>query len=207
MDTGEGAADKVDQLAEQGVTVTYTADTTELNAAIEAEDGQTLTQYLNGDATDLHIKIWDENGQVLTEDVTGDASALAAEIAKYNGMSIRVKIYGDRLFAEGGRATSASIFGEAGPEWAIPEQHNERTADLLNAARAASGFTWGELLARFGGLNANPHHDSQPTNIVYSPTINANDATGVEQVLKDDKERFEKWYKDQKMRDEAEVYA
>ena len=207
VDTGEGAADKVDQLAEQGVTVTYTADTTELNAAIEAEDGQTLTQYLNGDATDLHIKIWDENGQVLTEDVTGDASALAAEIAKYNGMSIRVKIYGDRLFAEGGRATSASIFGEAGPEWAIPEQHNERTADLLNAARAASGFTWGELLARFGGLNANPHHDSQPTNIVYSPTINANDATGVEQVLKDDKERFEKWYKDQKMRDEAEVYA
>ena len=55
-------------------------------------------------------------------------------------------------FAEGGRATTASIFGEAGAEWAIPEAHTNRTADLLNAARAASGFTWGDLISRYGGL-------------------------------------------------------
>ena len=111
------------------------------------------------------------------------------------------------MFAAGGRATSASIFGEAGPEWAIPEEHSERTADLLNAAREASGFTWTDLLTRYGGLNANPNAGTIPTTIIYSPTINAQDATGVEKVLSDDKERLEKWFAEKKMRDEVEVYA
>jgi len=203
--TGEGAADKWDQLTEQGVTVTMTPDDTQLTATIDAHDGQTLTEYLNGDATDLHLKIWDENGQLLTENVTGNPEQLAAVIAQYNGKTITVNIAGKKLFAEGGRATSASIFGEAGPEWAIPEQHSERTAALLNAARAASGFTWGDILSRFGGLNANPQNS--PTTIVYSPTINANDATGVDRVLQEDKRRFEKWFADQQMKDAAEVYA
>lgn len=207
VQTGEGAADKLTQLEQQGIEVNVSADATELTATIDGEDGKTLMEYLDGDATDLQLKIYEQDGVTLKETVTGDASLLASTIASYNGTTITVNIAGKKLFAEGGRATSASIFGEAGPEWAIPEQHSERTADLLNAARAASGFTWNELLARFGGLNANPQRESQPTNIVYSPTINANDAAGVEQVLKDDKERFEKWYKDQKMRDEAEVYA
>lgn len=207
VQTGEGAADKLTQLEQQGIEVNVSADATELTATIDGEDGKTLMEYLDGDATDLQLKIYEQDGVTLKETVTGDASLLASTIASYNGTTITVNIAGKKLFAEGGRATTASVFGEAGPEWAIPEQHSERTADLLNAARAASGFTWNELLARFGGLNANPQRESQPTNIVYSPTINANDAAGVEQVLKDDKERFEKWYKDQKMRDEAEVYA
>ena len=108
-------------------------------------------------------------------------------------------------FAEGGRATTASIFGEAGPEWAIPEQHTQRTAELLNAAREASGFTWGDLLARFGGLNANPQN--VPATIIYSPTIHAADASGVEQLLLADKERLNRWFEEKKMRDEVEVYA
>ena len=206
--TGTGAPDELLQLEQQGVKVEVTGDTTELTATIKKEDGQTLMEYLDGNADDLHMKIVGEDGQTLVEDVTGDPTALAEAIAEQDGKTVTVFINGKRLFdeyAEGGRATSASVFGEAGPEWAIPEQHSERTADLLNAARAASGFTWNELLARFGGLNANPQ--SVQSTIVYSPTINAQDASGVEQVLKDDKARFEKWYEDKKMRDAAEVYT
>lgn len=101
----------------------------------------------------------------------------------------------NKLFAEGGRANAASIFGEAGPEWAIPEEHSARTAALLDAARAASGFTWPELLARTGGLNAGA---PAPTlTLVYSPTIQAADAAGVRAELLADKARLEKWLEDQ----------
>lgn len=108
-------------------------------------------------------------------------------------------------YAEGGRATRASIFGEAGAEWAIPEEHSARTAELLNAAMLASGFTWPELLARFGGLNGDAGHS--PTTIIYSPTINARDARGVEDALAADKRRFERWMEERELRDRIEVYA
>lgn len=107
-------------------------------------------------------------------------------------------------YAEGGRADIPSIFGEAGPEWAIPEEHSQRTADLLNAARAASGFTWPELIARNGGLNAGGGFSGT---IIYQPTIIANDSQGVEQKLIEDKARFEKWWNDKQMREDMEVYA
>lgn len=197
--------DAMTSLQEQGVTVDVGADDTELQATIDGADGQTLLEYLNGDATDLHMVIMGEDGKVLTEIVNGNTSALAAAIASYNGRTITVNIAGKKLFAEGGRATSASIFGEAGPEWAIPEEHSERTAELLDAARAASGFTWPDILGRFGGLNADANH--APTTIVYSPTINAADATGVEQVLQEDKKRLDKWFEEKKMRDAVEVYT
>ena len=201
----QDGADSMTALQDQGVTVEVGADGTELQATIEAEDGQTLTEYLNGDATDLHLTIWDENGQLLTENVTGNAAQLAAIINSYNGKTITVNIAGKKLFGSGGRATSASVFAEEGPEWAIPEAHTERTAELLNAARAASGFTWPDLLSRFGGLNANAKNT--PTTLVYSPTINAQDATGVEQVLREDKNRLDKWFEEKKMHDEVEVYS
>lgn len=112
-------------------------------------------------------------------------------------------------YAEGGRATSASIFGEAGPEWAIPEAHTERTAELLNAAREASGFTWGDLISRYGGLNANP--SNQTVTVNYSPTINAQDSSGVADALAADKARLIKMVQnalaEQRLRDEVEVYA
>ena len=107
-------------------------------------------------------------------------------------------------YAEGGRATEASIFGEAGPEWAIPEEHTDRVAALLNSARQAAGFTWGELIGRNGGLNAGGH---EPVSIVYAPVIYANDATGVEEKLKEDKLRLENWLEERRMRDEVEVFA
>ena len=112
-------------------------------------------------------------------------------------------------YAEGGRATEPSIFGDAGAEWAIPEAHTERTAELLNAARQASGFTWGDLLSRYGGLNANP--GGQSLVVHYSPTINAQNADGVERALSADKNRLMKLVRqmldEQRTRDEVEVYA
>jgi len=99
-------------------------------------------------------------------------------------------------YAEGGRATTASIFGEAGPEWAIPEAHTERTADLLAAAARASGFTWNELLARNGGLNGNANSGPNVTIGNYAPVINAGNAAGVAQALEEDKERLKRIIKD-----------
>ena len=110
------------------------------------------------------------------------------------------------LFAEGGRSEEPAIFGEDGPEWAIPEEHSSRTAQLLDAARRGSGFTWKEILERNGGLNANPHSGGSRT-LGYSPTIYARDADGVEARLLEDKARLEKWWRERALREEVEVYA
>lgn len=148
-----------------------------LDAGIAARDGQSITVYVD-------------------EQPSGGSSHHSG-----GGFSGR-----GGKFAHGGRATEASIFGEGDvPEWAIPEEHSARTAELLNAARAASGFTWPDLLARFGGLNANPANS--PTTFVYSPVIHANDASGVEAVLRDDKARMEHWFEERRLRDGMEVYA
>lgn len=111
---------------------------------------------------------------------------------------------GGHGFAEGGRATTASIFGEAGPEWAVPEEHSNRTADLLNAARAASGFTWGELIARNGGLNA-----GNSGGVVYSPniTVNGGDTSGLEDILKRDKVRLDRWWREHEREQAITAYA
>lgn len=199
-----GETDRITALQEQGVQVQVDGDTQQLQASIDGADGQDLMAHVDGDTTDLSMKIWDENGQLLVENVTGNAAQLAAVINSYNGRTITVNVAGRKMFASGGRATTASIFGEAGPEWAIPEEHSERTANLLNAARAASGFTWPELLERYGGLNAGTNAGGNT--IVYSPTINTQDATGVDSVLKEDKKRLERWMEEKRMLDEMEVY-
>lgn len=188
------------------------ADTTEVHAKIKAEEAEPLMMAVSGTTDELHAQIWDENGQNLLEYVNGDDTALANAINRHKGEVVTVVLQtvgGIGVtaagFALGGRATTASIFGEAGPEWAIPEEHSERTASLLDAARAASGFSWAELIARNGGLNANA--ENVPATIIYSPTIHAADATGVEQALMRDKERLNRWYEDKVMRDKVEVYA
>ena len=204
-------SDPVEGLQEQGVDVKVNADTEELTAKIDAEDGSDIMTYVSGDATDLHMTIWDEDGQTLRENVTGDASQLESIIRSYDGRVITVHLQANNMlpalpgFAEGGRADIPSIFGEAGPEWAIPEEHTNRTAELLNEAREASGFTWPELISRFGGLNADPGHT--PSTLIYSPTINAADVNGVERALMEDKARLEKWWADRQIREEMEVYA
>jgi hypothetical protein len=137
--------------------------------------------------------------------VTADTTELDQTLQNYQAPPIVARVFGMKEYAGGGRATQASIFGEAGAEWAIPEEHSERTAALLNAARAASGWSWPDLLARFGGMNANAGH--VPTTVVYSPTIHAQDASGVEEALRRDKRRLEKWLEELRARDAAEVYA
>lgn len=116
------------------------------------------------------------------------------------------------LYAGGGRATSASIFGEAGAEWAIPEEHSLRTASLLNAARAASGFSWGELLDMSGGLSGG----GVSVNIgAYAPVIHAGNADGVADELMRDKRRLADTVRDAvhralreiRVRDGAAAYA
>lgn len=222
-----GEENPLQSLEEQGVQVQVNGDTTELTATIDAEDGQTLLEYIDGDVSNLHAAIMTEEGQVITTPVDGDVSSLQAAIQSLNGQAIYIHVYyiehgkpsgggkssskgsskssggGKAKKAHGGRVTEESIFGEAGPEWAIPERHDENTAELLDAAREASGFTWGEILNRYGGFNADAEHQS--TTVVYSPTINAMDATGVESALQDDKKRLEKILESINLRNSIEV--
>ncbi|MGN0996012.1 MAG: phage tail tape measure protein [Candidatus Ventricola sp.] len=107
-------------------------------------------------------------------------------------------------YAGGGRADRASIFGEAGPEWAVPEEHTQRTASLLDQARRASGFSWPELIARNGGLNAG---GGARTQLVYSPTIVVRDASGVERALDEDKRRLDRWWEEKQMMERMEAFA
>lgn len=214
-------------------------DTTELESAISEQDGTNLIANVDGDTEALAEAIDEQDGQNLTAYVDGDTTELEAAIEALDGTSITVKVKGSglsslgssssskssssgssssssssgrwisSLYAEGGRATEASIFGEAGPEWAIPEEHSERTASLLDQARQASGFTWGDLISRNGGLNGTP--GSKTVNLTYAPTINAGNADGVERVLADDKSRLMAMIRSMmaeiNMRDDAEVYA
>lgn len=118
-----------------------------------------------------------------------------------NGVKLPASLVGRGLngYADGGRADTASIFGEAGPEWAIPEKHTARTASLLDAAAKASGF--GSMGLTAGGSS------SGPATIVYSPVINAQDARGVDGALKEDKKRLEKWWNERAARAEAEAFG
>lgn len=119
------------------------------------------------------------------------------------------------LFEEGGRTDEPAIFGEGETaEWAIPEEHSDRTAELLNAAREASGFSWNELIARYGGLNG--RSDGVVVNIgSYAPVITAQDSRGVEQKLIEDKDRLKRLVGDavrdamerNALHDAIEVYA
>ena len=192
-------------LEAQGVSVSVDGDTQELEATIEAQNARQLLEYVDGDASDLQMKITDEDGRTITVNVAGNAAQLDQILNSYQNKTITVNMTARQLFAHGGRATEPSTFGEAGPEWAIPEEHSERTAQLLNAAREASGFSWPDLLERYGGLNADV--TSKPIVLNYSPTINAGDVNGVEEALQTDKDRLNRWFEEKQLRDRMEVYA
>ena len=72
----------------------------------------------------------------------------------------------------------------------------------MNAARTASGFSWGDLISRTSGSGSS----GGTTQMVYAPTIYATDARDVEQKLMDDKARMEKWWEEKRLRDEIEAY-
>lgn len=169
-----------DEVLEEGVAVPVTLDTSNVEsqaAAIEVKTPVAVpaTLYLTGS--------YITGGYIQGQFTGGGASSGPSE--NRNPFQI---------FANGGRATTASIFGEAGPEWAIPEEHTARTASLLNAARQASGFTWGDIISRFGGLNANAGNQNITLN--YSPTINAADTQGITGALARDRESLKRLISD-----------
>lgn len=124
--------------------------------------------------------------------------------------------------AKGGRETQPALFAEAGiPEWYIPEEHTDNTADLILAAAYNSGFDIFDLAehagARLfaeggtsgtGGLNWSSMPESSSgssgggdgsgsgVRVQYSPVIHADDAAGVERALMEDKKRLEKMMDD-----------
>lgn len=135
--------------------------------------------------------------------------------------------------ADGGRATRPALFAEAGvPEWFIPERHDERTAALIAMAADASGFSLAELAMMngspafadggvYGGselpsipaitwptldYSGDRDSDSRGTtfDVHYSPTINAQNAEGVERALIEDKERLKKVLRE--LQEEKELY-
>lgn len=165
------------------------ADDEELKAQA-AGDAQTYVSQAQAtlDKNPLKIKVDMVYGQTISGGSTSSAGAPG---------SVKYKAFG--TFADGGRADTASIFGEAGPEWAIPEKHTARTASLLEAAAKASGF--GSLGLTAGGSS------SGPATIIYSPVINAQDARGVDGALREDKKRLEKWWNERAARAEAEAFG
>lgn len=166
----------------------------------------------------------DETGSVgVPVEVTGtsEAAALAAQLLQQEALSYKIWYQAQirapgytwptvKAFGEGGRATEPSIFGETEvPEWAIPEEHTPRTADLIRKTAEASGFDLGELAARYGETGG------VTVNTTYAPTINAADAASVDEILQKDKRRTAQIVKDavrealreQRFRDSVEVYA
>jgi hypothetical protein len=125
---------------------------------------------------------------------------------KPSGLLGALDIPGTVKYADGGRAVEAAIFGEAGPEWAIPESHTQRTAELLNSTRLASGFSWPELIASTGGLGSGGT-TYNTTKLVFAPVIHAMDAKGVKEVLEEERRRFEIWYEEKKREEERSSWS
>ena len=76
----------------------------------------------------------------------------------------------------------------------------------LNSARMASGFSWAELIANTGGLGGggSTYHYGGP---VYAPVIHVKDARGVEDVLKNDKRRFDEWWEEKQRENEGSSWS
>ena len=219
---GESSSNALALMARQnGLTYgQYTAYLDQLNTLRRAASSQgvsdTLVASMLGDGDFLDA--WNpEMSLDIDQQSVNEANATREEIAKPINVPVHYNVSTwrresnfwarDRAlseYAEGGRATSASIFGEAGAEWAIPEEHNQRTAALLDSARQASGFSWGELIARTGGLSGNANNVSVP--LTYAPTIYAGSSSGLAEVLKQDKKELIRLMRDV-MRDQKLMQA
>lgn len=141
---------------------------------------------------------------------------------------VRIVTSGGSLpgMATGGRATEPVVYGEAGPEWFIPERHDKNTASLIAMAAHASGFSLAELAtmagARMFAYGGSIGSSSAPMletlvwadmdysgadssgsaesgnkyDVNYAPVIHAENAEGVDRVLNEDKKRLKKLLKE-----------
>ena len=181
-------------------TPTVSPGTSPVTEGVKALDGSEITTKVGADTTPAETSIKGLDGKSTMVRLTGDDSAIREMLQSGYSAKVRLSEGGKPgtpmdEYAEGGRATEASIFGEGSTaEWAIPEAHTNRTRELLQSAAAASGFDWSEMIGRTGGLNANPFPNS--TVLVYAPVIHAKDATDVEAKLNQDKERFDRWWEE-----------
>lgn len=196
----------------QNSKVSVEPDTSQLEDALTDLDGENLTATVDGDVEQLEADVHSVENGSLVKPVRGNLNPIMSQLNNLANQPVYVNVIPRNgiampaLFAEGGRASEASIFGEAGPEWAIPEEHTQRTAELLAQAASASGFTWAELLSMSGGLNSSV--GAGASTIVYSPTINASgDTRGLAQILKDDKDRLMKLLAERDLMNNVEVYA
>ena len=200
---GEGLYNEMTTSAANAGFGSITDWVSQIGDEIASLDDQNLIENIDANPEEAQAKISALDGQNVTIYIDANASAAYSKLNQFKSAANSTRI--TAAFAEGGRAVTASIFAEDGPEWAIPEEHSERTAQLLNSARLASGFSWAELLARTGGLNADP--SGKRTTIVFSPTINAGDVTGVDQALRMSEERLLKMLEEQDMINTLEVYS
>lgn len=99
------------------------------------------------------------------------------------GQSFGIDIPMIPTFAKGGFANQPSIFGEAGPEAAIPLKRTPRSLSLLNKTANALGVD--------GGGGGSPQ-------FIFAPVIGGGDSAGLSQTLKYASEDFieqcERWW-------------
>lgn len=172
----EGAFGLINQLAGMSMTEDLMNDIELANQA--QKDAKVYTNAMQKELDRTPLKL---NATVQTSSQTAGSSGIGSLIGKLRGMI--------PMYAEGGRATQPSIFGEDGAEWAIPEEHSARTASLLAQAAEASGFA-----------------PKNSVTVLYQPVVNAQDARGVSEVLRRDRDEFEKWWTERSARVEAGAF-
>lgn len=188
LDEAQKKLAEMQGMAENEIQLTITSNADDVKADIDA--------IANGEYTaDVNVNYIDPGfqpaGGTVTFDVqyVGGGAPTGQSSSKKSGGGL-FSAMKSLMYESGGRTDEPAIFGEGDTaEWAIPEEHSTRTAQLLDATRKASGFTWPELLARTGGLNA----DTGGVHVTigsYAPVIHAENANGVEKALLEDKKRL-----------------
>ena len=113
-----------------------------------------------------------------------------AKINELNNRSVNLPygnnnkgISGVKMYSKGGIANEPSIFGENGPEIAIPlKQGNKRSEDLVRQAASILGMdmTGGGVPSVTGGSNST---SSNNINLSFNVTINGGSDTNVQKVM------------------------
>jgi hypothetical protein len=105
------------------------------------------------------------------------SKTLSPETKQASNKAASYSTAGRRRFGIGGIADQPSIFGEAGPEMAIPLQRTSRSLGLLNQTAKILGVGSG-------------------VNVTYAPVVQGGSAPEVQRVLEVSFEQFKRWAED-----------
>ena len=164
----------MEEAASGAVESAATAGSEAAEALVEsANEGENIIE------TDV---VTDQTGEELAKDVVDAAQEYVNQHPVSVAFSSGAKNSSGKFtylaeHANGGRTTQAAIFGEAGPEWAIPEEHSARTASLIDAVRRASGFSWAELVGNAARQSSGSNLISSTSNRTYNASANLNVGT------------------------------